>query len=126
MKLSVSVLFLAAAFVGVQAHADCTHPMPPGKLPDGATASKQEMVDGMMAVRAFDTAIKAYTDCLKLEHDTAVGKIDPTLDADKAKAQKSELDNVWAKKNDAAVDEDTAVAKQFNEQVKVYKAKQKS
>ena|SRR6185437_1814062 len=125
MKLSVSVLFLAATLVGAEAHATCTHPMPPEKVPDGATASKQEMINGMMSVRAFDQAIKAYTDCLKLEHDTAVSKIDPTLAADKAKAQKSELDNVWAKKNDAAVDEDTAIAKQFNEQVKVFNAKKK-
>ena len=126
MKRSVSVLFLAAAFAAAQAYADCTHPTPPGKLPDGATASKQEMINGMMAVRNFDQAIKSYTDCLKLEHDTAISKIDPTLDANKAKQQKNQLDNVWAKKNDAAVDEDTAVAKQFNEQVKVYKEKQKS
>jgi len=124
MKLSVSILFLAAVLAGGEAYADCTHPMPPGKIPDGATSSKQEMINGMMAVRAFDTAIKSYTDCLKLEHDTAVSKIDPS-DADKAKAQKAELDNVWAKKNDAAVDEDTAVAKQFNDQVKVYNAKKK-
>jgi hypothetical protein len=126
MKLSVSVLFLAAALMGAEARAACTHPTPPDKIPDGATASKQEMIDGMMAVRAFDQAVKAYTDCLKLEHDTAVAKIDPSLDADKAKAEKNELDNVWAKKNDAAVDEDTAVAKQFNDQVKVYNAKKKS
>jgi hypothetical protein len=125
MKLSVSILFLAAAFAGAQAHADCTHPTPPGKLPDGATASKQEMINGMMAVKAFDQAIKAYTDCLKLEHDTAVSKIDPT-DASKAKSEKSSLDSVWAKKNDAAVDEDSAVAKQFNDQVKVFKEKNKS
>lgn len=125
MKLSVSILFLSAALAGGQAYADCTHPTPPGKIPDGATSSKQEMINGMMAVRSFDQAIKAYTDCLKLEHDAAVSKIDPSLDADKAKAQKAELDNVWAKKNDAAVDEDTALAKQFNEQVKVFNAKKK-
>ena len=41
-------------------------------------------------------------------------------------ALKNNLDNVWAKKNDAAVDEDTAVAKQFNDQVKVFNAKKKS
>ncbi|HEY2591191.1 MAG TPA: hypothetical protein VGI35_06325 [Steroidobacteraceae bacterium] len=125
MKRSVSVLFLAAALAGAEAHAACTHPMPPGKIPDGATASKQDMINGMMAVRAFDQAIKAYTDCLKLEHDTAVSKIDPT-DASKAKTEKGQLDNVWAKKNDAAVDEDSALAKQFNDQVKVYKEKNKS
>lgn len=125
MKLCLSILFVASALAGGQAYADCTHPMPPGKIPDGATSSKQEMINGMMAVRAFDQAIKAYTDCLKLEHDTAVSKIDSSVDPKKAKEQRKELDNVWAKKNDAAVDEDTAVAKQFNEQVKVFNEKKK-
>ena len=51
--------------------------------------------------------------------------IDPKAEPDKAKAQKAELDNVWAKKNDAAVDQDTAITNRFNEQVRIYKAKSK-
>lgn len=126
MKISAaSVLFLAVALASGLAYADCTYPQAPAKIPDGATATKQEMINGMMAVRAFDQAIKAYTDCLRLEHDTAVKKIDPKSDPDKAKTQKTELDNVYVKKNDAAVDQDSAIANRFNEQVKVFNARTK-
>jgi hypothetical protein len=125
MKASASVLFLAIALAGGVAYADCTYPQAPEKIPDGATASKQDMVNAMVAVRSFDTAIKAYTDCLKLEHDTAIAKLDPASDPGKTKAAKAELDNVWAKKNDAAIDQDTAIATRFNEQVKIYMAKAK-
>lgn len=123
MKAFATVLFLAGALVGAEAHATCTHPTPPQKIPDGATSSKQEMIEGMKAVRTFDQAIKAYTDCLRLEHDAAVKGIDPKADPKQIKAQKAELDNVWVKKNDAAVDEDNSVATRFNEQVKIYKQK---
>jgi len=125
MKVSVSVLFLTATLAGGVAYADCTYPQAPDKFPDGNTASLQEMLAAQKTVKQFDQDIKAYTDCLRLEHDTAVKNIDPTAPPDKIKAQKAELDNVWAKKNDAAVDQDTAVTNRFNEQVRVYKAKAK-
>ncbi|MGH8260552.1 MAG: hypothetical protein ACREUG_12805 [Steroidobacteraceae bacterium] len=123
MKAFTSILLLTAALACGQAFADCSYPKPPDKIPDGATATKQEMISGMMAVRTFDHAIKAYTDCLRLEHDSAVSKIDPKTDSDKAKAQKAELDSVWTKKNDAAVDEDSSVASRFNDQVKIFNAR---
>ncbi|MGH8218729.1 MAG: hypothetical protein ACREUT_09230 [Steroidobacteraceae bacterium] len=123
MKASASVLFLAAALAGSAAYADCTYPQAPNKFPDGNTATLQDMLTAQQTVKQFDHAIKAYTDCLKLEHDTAVSKLDPSGDKKKVKAQKSELDNMWAKKNDAAVDQDTAVTNRFNEQVRIYKAK---
>ncbi len=124
MKSSVSVLFLAATLAGGVAYADCTYPQAPDKLPDGNTASLQDMLAAQKTVKQFDQEIKAYTDCLKLEHDTAVKNID-SKEPDKAKAQKAELDNVWAKKNDAAVDQDTAITNRFNEQVRIYRAKSK-
>ena len=122
MKLSVSVLFLEIAFAGSVAYADCTYPQAPDKLPDGNTASLQDMLAAQKAVKQFDHDIKAYTDCLKLEHDTAVKSIDPS-DPSKVKARKTELDNMYIKKNDAAVDQDTAVTSRFNEQVRIYKQK---
>ena len=44
MKSSVSVLFLAATLAGGVAYADCTYPQAPDKLPDGNTASLQDML----------------------------------------------------------------------------------
>jgi hypothetical protein len=123
MKALASLLFLAAAVAGGQAYATCSYPQAPTKIPDGATATKEEMIEGMKAVKAYNDQIKAYTDCLRLEHDQEVAKIDPKDDPGKTKAQKAELDSVLVKKNDAAVDAATAVTNRFNEQVKIYKAK---
>lgn len=123
MKISVSVLFLSTALAGGVAYADCTYPQAPDKLPDGNTASLQDMLTAQKMVKQFDHDIKAYTDCLKLEHDAAVAKLDPKSDPGKTKEQKAELDSVYVKKNDAAIDQDTAVTNRFNEQVRVYKAK---
>jgi hypothetical protein len=121
----MSILFLAAALAGSEAYATCSYPKAPDKIPDGNTASLQDMLAAQKKVKAFDTEIKAYTDCLRLEHDQEVAKIDPKTDPDKSKAQKAELDSVLVKKNDAAVDDDTTVTSRFNEQVRVFKAKAK-
>ncbi|SRR5579875_502850 len=126
MKALTSIMFLTAALACGEAYATCSYPKAPEKLPDGATASEQEMIAAMKQVRAYNDEIKAYTDCLKLEHDQAVDqleKADPKADPDKTKAQKAELDSMLAKKNDAAVDDATAVTNRFNEQVKIFKAR---
>ncbi len=84
------------------------------------------MIAGMKAMRAYNDLIKQYTDCLKDEHDAAIAKIDPSLDfAAKAKA-KDDLDKVLAQKNDAAVDEASAVTGRFNDQIKAFNAAHKS
>src|SRR5580658_5421090 len=104
-----SSLAIAALAVATQASAACSYPKAPDQMPDGNKASKEEMIAGMKAMRAYNDLIKQYTDCLKSEHDTAVAKIDPSLDdAKKAKA-KDDLDKVLMQKNDAAVDDASAV-----------------
>lgn len=123
MKASIAILFLTAVLAGGAAYADCSYPHAPDKIPDGNTASLQEMLDAQKAVKVYNDQVKAYQDCLKLEHDQAVAQIDPKSDPQKLKAQKAELDAIWAKRNDAAMDEVTAVTNRFNEQVRLYKAK---
>jgi hypothetical protein len=121
-----SSLAIAALAVATQASAACSYPKAPDQMPDGNKASKEEMIAGMKAMRAYNDLIKQYTDCLKSEHDTAVAKIDPSLDdAKKAKA-KDDLDKVLMQKNDAAVDDASAVTGRFNEQIRVYNAAHKS
>lgn len=123
MKAFTTILFLAVALAGGEAYATCSYPQAPDKIPDGNNATLQEMLAAQKVVKDYNDQIKAYTDCLKLEHDTSVASIDPKADPDKAKQQKAELDNVLVKKNDAAVDAATAVTNRFNEQVRIYKAK---
>ena len=131
MKFRSTVLatFLATAALAVAAQASaagCSYPKAPDKIPDGTTASKEEMIAGMKAMRAYNDLIKQYTDCLKSEHDDQVAKIDPSAPADKKAAQTAELDKVLAQKNDAAVDEAQVVTGRFNDQIKAYNDKHKS
>ena len=126
-----SSLAVAALVVATQASAACTYPKTPEKIPDGSKATKEEMIAGMKSMRAYNDLIKQYTDCLKSEHDASAAKIDASPASDKAAqdkkdAQKADLDKVLAQKNDAAVDEASAVTGRFNEQIKAYNAAHKS
>jgi hypothetical protein len=124
--LATSLAIAALAVAAQASAAGCSYPKAPDNVPDGTTASKEDMIAGMKAMRAYNDLIKQYTDCLKSEHDAQVTKIDPSLAADKKAAQTAELDKVLAQKNDAAVDEAQTVTGHFNEQIKAYNAKHKS
>ncbi len=129
MKI-LSAILLVAALAGGRAYATCTYPAAPDHVPDGNTASLQDMLAGQAAFKTYNANIKAYTDCLKLEHDQTLSKQDVSkMTADQKKdyaKQKAELDNVLIQKSNAAVDAATSATDRFNEQVRVYKAKHQS
>jgi hypothetical protein len=123
MKALHSLALLAALAAG-NAYAACTYPTEPESIPDGNTATLEQMVAAQKAVKAFDEEINAYTSCLKLESDAAQVKVDESSDdAKKKDQQKQELTRMQVQKHNAAVEADEALASRFNEQLKVYKAK---
>ena len=116
MKALLPIAFAAAT---AAAYADCPYPQAPTKIPDGATATLEDMVAGQKAVGAYQKAINDYTACIDKELDDAIAK-----GGDKLKpAQKADMQRVEAQKHNAAVDQLQAIADRFNEQVKVYKAR---
>ena len=117
MKAQYLLALVAAAALS-PAYADCCYPAEPDALPDGKTATLEQMVAAQKSVKAFDEAIVAYTSCLKLEHEAALSK-SPDLSED----QKKQMEKMMAQKHDAAITADEALAARFNEQVKAYKAK---
>ena len=119
MKALQSLALLAALAAG-NAYAACTYPTPPDQLPDGATATREQMIEGKKKVQEFDQAIGAYTACLKLETEAALAK-SPDLTED----QKKEIQKMADQKHNAAVEADEAVAQRFNEQLRAYNAKSK-
>lgn len=119
-------LAVMAALAGGNAYAACTYPTAPDALPDGNTATLEQMVAAQKLVKQFDQEIGAYTACLKLENDTALAQIDQSQDdAKKKEEQKKEIERVQVQKHNAAVEADEALAARFNEQLKVFKAKGK-
>ncbi|MBV8975149.1 MAG: hypothetical protein JOY74_08505 [Sinobacteraceae bacterium] len=110
---------MALAVATATAYADCPYPQAPAKIPDGATATLEEMVAGQKAVGEYQKAINDYTICIDKELDDQIAKGGDKLKAD----DKKKMQQVEAQKHNAAVDQLQAVADRFNEQVKVYKAR---
>lgn len=118
MKALLAIACTAALGTGA-AYADCPYPTAPANLPDGRTATMEEMVAGQKAVKEYDTAIKSYVDCIDKELDDSIAKA-----GDKLKPQqKSDMQKVEAQKHNAAIDQLQSVADRFNEQVKVFKTR---
>jgi hypothetical protein len=116
-----SVLAATAALSAAAAYADCPYPSAPDKLPDGASATLQEMLAGQKAVADYNKAINDYVACIDKELDEAIVKAGDKLKPE----QKADMQRVEAQKHNAAIDQLQSVADRFNEQVKVYKAKDK-
>jgi hypothetical protein len=124
MKALIAIAATAGLSAGT-AYADCSYPTPPDHIPDGNTATLQDMVEAQKAVKEYDKAINAYVACIQLERDDAVGKLakpgeTPTPEQKKAM---QDMERVEIQKHNAAIDQLQSVADRFNEQVKVYKAK---
>jgi hypothetical protein len=117
MKALLAIALTAA--VAAPVYADCTYPQSSPKIPDGATATLEDMVAGQKAVGEYQKSINDYTACIDKELDDAIAKGGDKLKPD----DKKKLQQVEAQKHNAAVDQLQAVADRFNEQVKVYKAK---
>jgi hypothetical protein len=121
MKALIAVAAVAA-FLPLSAWAECPYPVAPKNMPDGAKASLDEMMTMKKAVKDYDDATTTYLDCIKKDHDDAVAAI-PDVTNDKGKKAKADLDRVEAEKHNAAVTQDQTVADHFNEQVRVFKAR---
>jgi hypothetical protein len=125
MKALYSLAVLAT-LAGGHAYAACTYPTAPDAIPDGASATLEQMVAAQKLVKQFDQDIGAYTACLKLESDAALAQVDQAQDdAKKKEERKKELERMQVQKHNAAVEADEALAARFNEQLKAFKAKQK-
>ena len=110
---------LGAALAAGAAHADCPYPTPPDKLPDGASASLEEMLAAQKTVKAYQKAIDDYVACIDKALDQAIAN-----GGDKLKPeQKADMQKVEAQKHNAAIDQEQSIADRFNEQVKVFRAR---
>ncbi len=115
-RLTLALIALVAAGT---AQATCIYPRAPARVPDGNSATYEEMVAAQKAVQQFNEDINAYNACLDLEMGTyeKSGLYDEN--------RLTELRAMQAKKNNAAVDEVQTVADRFNEQLRIFKTRDK-
>ena len=120
---AIAVLTLLAG----AAKATCTYPPAPDKIPDGNTATRDEMIAAKQAVAKYNDEITAYQNCIKLESDGSIAELEKQAKTDEEKkafaAQKAELERKLVERNNAALDEVTAVVDRFNEQLRAYQKK---
>jgi hypothetical protein len=120
-KITVAGTVLAALLATVAANADCNYPKAPSGLPDGATATQDEMVAGMKAIKEYNANVTTYLSCLETEMNTRIEAAGP----DAPPEQLEQIKAIHTKRHNAAVEELEANATRFNEQVKVYKGREK-
>lgn len=116
MKSFRIAVFLGLAGFAAAAQAECVYPEQSVEMPDGTTATKEEMVAAQKAVKAYIADMEDYLDCLKEEHAAAVAEAG---DVDEEVAAKREA--MFTKRHDAAVDQMHLIGARFNEQVRAYK-----
>jgi hypothetical protein len=125
MKRSTSLLALPLLLAfGASAHAACVYPQAPQALPNGAKATKEEMLAAQGQVKEYSKTVQeTYLPCLeteKTESITALDNMDPEYTAKKAA-----IESVHAKKHNAALDELQAVADRWNTERKAFSEAQK-
>jgi len=125
MKAWIPLTLVLSFGAAVHAQATCSYPKSPDAPPDGNTATRDEMVAAKHDFDRYNGEMNTYLDCLKLETDAAAPKDLSKMKPDEKKAAE-EKQKVLAQKNNAAVDELQAVVARFNEQLRIYKAKQKT
>lgn len=117
---TIAIAAVAACLLAASAQATCIYPRAPEQVPDGKTASYDEMVTAQQAVQKFNEDITAYNACLDME----LKALEQSGQYDEARLL--ELRAMQAKKNNAAVDEVQSVADRFNEQLRIFKARDKA
>ena len=109
------------ALLATAAQAECNYPKSPANLPDGNTATQDQMVEGMKQVKEYNGAVTAYLSCLEQEMNARVEAAGPDAPAE----QIEQIKAIHNKRHNAAVDELEQTAARFNEQVKTFKAREK-
>ena len=122
MKAWIPLTLVFSLGFAAHSQADCTYPRAPDAPPDGATASKDQMIAAKTDFTRYNTEMNAYLECIKLEMDAATPKDPKKLSADEKKKTEDQQ-KILVQKNNAAVDELQANVGRFNEQLKAFKAK---
>lgn len=95
----------------------CDYPARPA-IPDGASASKDELLAAKASVQKYMEAVDAYLICIETAEKDAIAEMDnPTEE------ELQRRDAMLNSRFDAANEEKALVGEQFNQQIRAYNAK---
>ena len=113
IKISIgSLLFLASSLALA-----CDYPARPS-MPDGASASKDELLAAKADVQEFIANVDAYLKCIETAEADAIAAMDNPSEEEVMRRE-----DMLNKKFDAANEEKVLVGEQFNQQIRAYNAK---
>jgi hypothetical protein len=105
---AAAILVAIGLLAGGQALA-CEYPTERvGQMPNGTTATMDQMLEAQVAIRDYVAAIEAYIECM-----------DEDIDANRRTYDEERL-RVMLQRRDAAVEQVREVAEEFNTQVRLY------
>ena len=114
----LSLATVSAMTLSMAAGAECIYPRIVTQIPDGSTATQEEIVTAMNAVKKYNQEINAYLNCLEMESETQIAAL-----GEATPEQIKQIKGIQMAKHNAAVDELEAYANRFNTQLKAFKAK---
>ena len=113
MKSIISVFLLIGSLGYAQfALSDCFYPKMNVNIPNGSTATMEEMVAAQNNFKGYNADMNAYLDCL----DDELSKISQDLEG------YADIKSLSDAKYNAAVDQLQEAAEEWNEAVRSYKA----
>lgn len=120
MNTKTSLLIAGLTLLAAPLAIACDYPERPS-IPDGSSASKDEMIAAKNDISAFLSGVDEYLTCIEAAEKEAVTELD---DPDPAELQRR--DDMLTKKFDAANDEKALIGEEFNQQVRAYNAARKA
>jgi hypothetical protein len=114
IKLTLAGLALASAASFAE---ECTAPAVPD-LPDGTTATLEQMLDGQAAVKAYQASNTAYRSCL----EPLISDAEVAASGDSPPAEVTEKLKALNEHYNASVSAEEGLANKFNSELKAYKA----
>ncbi|MCW8194491.1 hypothetical protein F6455_06805 [Proteobacteria bacterium 005FR1] len=102
--------------------ADCQQPEAP-TVPDGASASYDDMIAGQQAIKSFQADNKQYLDCMDKEIKAAVTEA-KTAKTPEERSAAAERHTDMVNEFNAAISEEEQLAAKFNSEIQEYQAEQ--
>jgi hypothetical protein len=114
--IALAPLLLA---MNLAAEAACVYPQAPQTLPNGSSATKEEMLAAQTVVKDYVKSVQeTYLPCLEKEKTDATAALD-NMDPEFT-AKKNNIEAIHAKKHNAALDELQAFVDRWNAEKKAF------
>lgn len=117
MKKLIKIVCAVSLLFAAQTGLACDYPNRV-VIPNGGTATKDDMLQGQRDVKTYVTAMETYLECIVEEEKATRASMEDLQPEDE-----QQREDAMNKKYNAAVDEMERLAAQFNAEVQAYRAR---